>query len=364
MGELGGLAGFAECRRLRAHTRNVERSAMISLKNYLYREGRDTEDAYLHIIDLMLQGLALHAVQGEEADYDRFRADIERFGTILTSDAKPAELLVTTGELVRTLEEYNRRTTTFIRRQNSELHNMVSMLTQTIIKVAASSEISVTKLREIEQALEQARMVKDIQLLKMRLGECLETVRDEAARQQADSRNAIAALEQELQISCEQSDTVPELKEHDPVTGLLSKNNVERAIQAAAASPVGKFLVVAVVSRVHAVNARFGYAIGDRMLATCAQHYRAALSGSDELYRWHGPAFLGILSRQARIEQVREEIRRFASAKLEDTVELGNRTVLIPISSNWSVMPVTSPPEALLKRVAAFAAAQTPRDYV
>jgi GGDEF domain-containing protein len=337
---------------------------MISLKSYLYREERETENVYLHIIDLMFQALAVHAVPGEPSDYERFRAGLDRFATILNSNAKPAELLATAGDLVRTLEEYDRSTTAFVRRQNSELHKMVSMLTQTIIKVGASSETSAAKLREIERALEQASMFKDVQLLQTRLSECLETVRQESARQKTESQNAMAALEQELQRSREVASSATESQQRDPVTGLLSRNEAAKAIQAAAASPQGKFVVVAVVSRVLSVNARFGYAVGDHVLSTCAQHYRAGLAASDQLYRWHGPAFLGILSRRARIDQVRGEIRRFASAKLEDAVNLGNRVVLIPVFSNWSVMPVTPPPEAILKKVEAFTAAQVCRDYV
>ncbi|HTS49422.1 MAG TPA: GGDEF domain-containing protein [Bryobacteraceae bacterium] len=337
---------------------------MISLKSYLSRDGRESENAYLHIIDLMLQGLVAHAVQGESSDYERFRAGVDRFTKTLTANVKPADLVATAGELVRTWEEYDRSTTAFIQRENCELHNMVSMLTQTIIKVGANDDTSAAKLREIEKGLEQAKIFKDVQLLKTRLSECLETVREELARQKADSQNAMAALEQELERSCQRADMLAQQKQRDPVTGLLSRNEAEKAIQATVGSPEGKFVMVAVVSRVLSINERFGYAVGDHVLSTCARHYRAGLSASDELYRWRGPAFLGILSRHARIDQVRGEIRQFASAKLEDAVDLGDRVVLIPVSSNWSVMPFTAPPESLLKKVAAFTAAQVSRDYV
>jgi hypothetical protein len=60
---------------------------------------------------------------------------------------------------------------------------------------------------------------------------------------------------------------------------------------------------------------------------------------------------------------VRTEMRRFADIKLEKTIEVGQRTVLIPISAGWSVFPVAPPMDALLKKVEAFTAAQIPRDY-
>lgn len=341
----------------------AERWCMVSFKTHLFGSGdREWEDTYRHIIELMLQGLAVHAVQGEQADYERFCEDMKGFAANLATDADPAQLLVTSGQVLRTLGEYNRATTEYIRRQNAELHHIVSMLTQTVIRVGANSETSADRLREIEKSLDQARVLKDIQLFKLRLGECLETVREEAERQKTASQNTISAVEEELQSSGQRVGSTT-ARENDPVTGLLGKEEAEKAIQTAAAAPEGKFVVVAVVNRVNAVNARFGYAIGDRVLATCARRFREGLSAVDELYRWKGPAFLAVVSRPGRIDEVRSEIQRFADARLEDTIEIGNRTVLIPISSNWSVIAATSPADVLMKRVEAFTAAQMPRDY-
>jgi hypothetical protein len=59
---------------------------------------------------------------------------------------------------------------------------------------------------------------------------------------------------------------------------------------------------------------------------------------------------------------VRTEIRRFAEAKLEKTAEVGNRTVLLPISASWSIFAVTPPLEELLKKMEAFTAAQASRE--
>jgi GGDEF domain-containing protein len=123
-------------------------------------------------------------------------------------------------------------------------------------------------------------------------------------------------------------------------------------------------LAVVVINRVQAVNARFGYSVGDQMLAVTAQHFRKNLSARDRLYRWHGPAFIVLLDRAERIDHVRAEFRHFADTKLEKTVEIGSRTVLIPISTNWSIFPIAAPAETLMKRVETFTAAQVPKDYV
>lgn len=295
-------------------------------------------------------------VQGEPALYQEFRAGIGKFSTTIGSEIKPADLVGKARELVNLIENYGRSTAAFIRNQQAELHSMVSMLTETISKMGGTSDVSVAKLREITKAVAQSGMAGDIQRLKQQLSECLATVLEEAQRQKADSAIAIAKLEQDLGASRQQ-------KELDSITGLPGKKEAELALRSAVTSPQGKFILVAFVSRVNAINARFGYAAGDRILGVCARHFRSGLSSGDELYRWQGPAFLGILSRDKRIDQVRSEIRRFADAPVQETIQLGNRAVLVQVSTNWSIMQPSPPFEALQRKIETFTAAQVPRDY-
>jgi hypothetical protein len=73
---------------------------------------------------------------------------------------------------------------------------------------------------------------------------------------------------------------------------------------------------------------------------------------------------VALIERTERIDRIRTEIRSFADAKLERTIEVGQRTALIPISAAWSVFPVAPPWDALVKQLEGFTAAQLPRDYV
>lgn len=336
---------------------------MISLKSYFSREPGNEAD-YRRIISLFLQGIAVHAVEGDPADHVRFRLDIDKCLEDMAPDTPLSELLVLVGGALRTMEDYNKLTSRFVRRQSIELQNMVSMLTKTIISIGASSAHSVTRLQEIEKSMESTCAVEDIQLLKVRLGECLATVRDEAQRQKTEGQVAMASLKQELESSHEAGGSFNTHRELDAATGLPAKPEAERAIREAAQSPRGKFLLIAVCGRVQAVNARFGYAVGDRVLGTFAEHFKKSLAASDQIFRWQGPSLIAVLQRAERIERVRSEIQQFADTKLEKTTEVGQRTVLIPISAAWSLFPIAPPVETLLKQVEAFTAAQTPRDYI
>lgn len=337
---------------------------MISLKTYLFRDSdRDVESAYRRMIGLFLQAISLHAVEGDKREYERFRSDINAFSERLSGELTMADRFMVIGEVLRALEDYNRLTAKFLRVQNAEFQKMIAMLTQTVIAVGASSETSVARLQEIEKALEQARMLEDIHSIKAQLGECLLSVRGEAQRQKADAQVVLDSLQQEVAQSQELLAGGTGAMSRDRATGLPDKTEAERALRQATASS-DMFVLIAVVNRVQAVNARFGYAIGDQVLAVAAEHFRAALSADDRVFRWHGPALLALLSRPGEIGLVRNEVRRFIEKKLDQTFIIGSRAVLLPISASWTVFPILPPVEAMLRKIEIFTSAQVLHDYV
>ena len=48
----------------------------------------------------------------------------------LSPETTTSELLVVVGRLLRAMEDYNQRTSKFVRRQSTELQHIVSMLTK------------------------------------------------------------------------------------------------------------------------------------------------------------------------------------------------------------------------------------------
>lgn len=341
---------------------------MISLKTYLLGgpdkdPGKEVETSYGRMIDLFLQGVSLHAVEGDKVDYSQFRSDMDGFALRLTSEQPISERFVVVSEALRALADYNRRTSQYLRTQNAELQKMITMLTQTVIAVGTNSETSVAGLQGIERALEETRLVDDVRLVKAQLGECLQTVRVEAVRQIEEGKATRASIQRELARSQDRIGGFSVGPRVDPVTGLRGMVEAQQALQAASAEPGNKFLLLFVVNRLQAVNARFGTVIGDQVLALAAEHFRGALPAEDILYRWHGPALVAVLSRTSDIGYVRDEIRLFAEKKLEKNFAIGSRSVLLPISTSWTVFPIVPPVDALLRKVEVFTAAQLSRDY-
>jgi GGDEF domain-containing protein len=307
---------------------------------------------------LLLQGISLHAVVGDRADYDRFRNDFERIQASLGKEASGQELLVATGAANQALADYGQRTTRFIRQQGAVLHNMISMLTQTMVSIGAGSESSAEHLQAIEKELAHAVVIEDVQTLKLRLGECLKNLREEVVRQKAQAQEQARQLQQHVEHARDCVQDPPDVdSEIDSVTGLRTRSAAKTAFHAALQTAGRKYVVAAVVNRIQSVNRHFGYAVGDQLLKKFSDLFGATLAKTDRLFRWRGPALVALLEREESIHAVQAEIRRINSKRIEGVLEVGEGA-LLPVSASWLVLALDSSAADMAKAIEKFIASQ------
>ncbi|HMJ61645.1 MAG TPA: diguanylate cyclase [Bryobacteraceae bacterium] len=330
--------------------------SLTTLKAYL--TGTDEDGMFRRVISLLLQGISLHAVEGDRADYDRFRNDFERIQASLGKEASGQELLVATGAANQALADYGQRTTRFIRQQGAVLHNMISMLTQTMVSIGAGSESSAEHLQAIEKELAHAVVIEDVQTLKLRLGECLKNLREEVVRQKAQAREQARHLQQHVEHAHDCVQDPPDIDgEIDSATGLRTRSAAKTAFHAALQTAGRKYVVAAVVNRIQSVNRHFGYAVGDQLLKKFSDLFGATLAKTDRLFRWRGPALVALLEREESIHAVQAEIRRINSKRIEGVLEVGEGA-LLPVSASWLVLALDSSAADMAKAIEKFIASQ------
>lgn len=317
----------------------------ISLKRWLDGGPERLSEALLRMARLLVHAIELHAVKGDAADYEKFRADMQQVQQSLAERPTPSEILVLAGTVVTALEGYNRRTSRFMQIQCAELQAMVSMLTKTMTALSTGSEASVARLQSIEQHLHKASMIEDFQTARLRLAECLEGLRAEITRQKEESARTVSAIKTELSKSQERLASAPGLPRQelrpDPVTGLPGRAAAEAALLEAGRENRTVYAAVFALDRLDLINTRFGYAMGDRVLLTYSQLVAQALSGADQLFRWSGPALVALLEREGQqMPEVREELARFANQRVERTFQAGGRSALLPVAANWALFPL------------------------
>ena len=327
--------------------------AMISIKRYL--KGNDRENVALQVAALLIEKLGEHAVEGDTQELENFRREMSAVHIAMVQDPPPEDLLILAGSATQALATYNRRITITIGRQGGELLTIIRILQDGLAKIAGEHVQSVQSLNRIGEELERGSGYKDLGSLKLHLGTCLAGLREEIEREKTASKAMVEGLQ--IQIETERADKTPERKV-DPATRLLRQNDCVAAIQDAIAKGTRHYAVVMVVSRIQTINARFGRAAGDRMVSRFKEYIETQLGASDRLFRWTGPAVVVIMERPQAPNQVNLHVKRMLDTPIKESFELGTRSVLIPISAGWTVIQLTSTPDAVEKQIEAFVASQ------
>jgi GGDEF domain-containing protein len=336
--------------------------AMVSIKRHMAQSEQET--ALRQVITLLLDGIATRVAQGDRNEYETFQNNMLRIKSEAEADAAPDALLVGAGSAVQALGDYAQHTTRFIRKQGAELQNIISMLTRTVISIGAGGDRSVQRLQEIGKKLESAVELEDVQILKARLGDCLDTVREECAQQKTEADELISSLHREIEVTKERATDLTQSQDLDPVTGLLVQEAAEAALQVLVKKGGRRYLVTAVINRMQPINARFGHAVGNQVLRTFKEFFEKQITPGDRLFRWNGPALVALLERTESLETVRSEVRKMLDVTINDVMfDVGGRQVLIPISAAWSVFMLIPPITTATKQIQTFIASQGGRDY-
>jgi GGDEF domain-containing protein len=331
---------------------------MISIKRFLTRTG--DEAIFWQVICLLLEKIGSEAIEGDRSEYESFVRGIDDIRDSIVTAGAPETLLVTAGSAVQAMADYNRRVTRFIRRQVAEIQTIASMLTDTVIKMSGENSRFARAFQEIADSMEKVVAIEDIQNVKSRLQECLRDFHEETLQQKAEMENVIAALQEQVERSRERANTPAD---SDPATGLPRQDVAESVMFNNLKAGVRNYVVTLVINRMQSINARFGYRMGDRVLRTCKERIEKQLLPGDRMFRWSGPAIVLLLERSEPLDEVRGQVKRILETKMEETFDLGNRSVMIPISTSWSAFKLVSPTAVAVKQIQTFIASQSPRDY-
>jgi len=341
-------------------------ATLISLKNYWNTTAGDTRAA-IRAVSLFIQGIGLHALDQNKEDFDSLRTELHSIENRLNDKTTEPEVLVIVGEVIKTLDSYNRRTSGKLRCQFAELHGIIAALGGAMAKTVSASDVSLARLREIQSELSTTRDVEDLRRLKTHLAHCLESITTEVEAHKKQAIGGLAAINDGVrhfatQVSVEtqvsRAQTKPAV---DPVTGLPTRSEAEIALAGNPGMNTPTTVVILAVKRLKQVNLRFGYGAGDGLLERLAT-YMGTARPDDELYRWSGPALLSVIRRDVPFEQVREDVRRLVARMPDYEIQIGSRVALIVLAVGWAAFPVTGSTSKLVAQLDDFVASQISED--
>ena len=240
---------------------------------------------------------------------------------------------------------------------------MLNAAVQAATNLCLASEHFTERLGEIEDQIEDACNIEAVRVMRFRLTEYLQQLRDQTLHQREKMTSALEQLSEQLEIaqgvkSAKPANVPPAA---DGLTGLQARGGAERALSRALESRSPAYAALFVVDQLHLINARYGYSTGDEMLRQVCGHLKSRMSPGDRLFRWTGPAFVALMERVESTADIQQEINRMGLAQLKVTVQIGNGSVLFPISTLPLLVPlagVKTLPE-LTRRLDAFIGEQS-----
>jgi GGDEF domain-containing protein len=255
------------------------------------------------------------------------------------------------------MEESTRETVRHNPVLTPDLQRALSVAVQTASGFCSAASRCAQRLGEIEQQIEEASAIDGVRVLRFRLLESLQGLREETQHRHVQMSETLVQLREQLEIAqgarsaaCSVSPAL------DPLTSLETRESAERALAAAIERGAPAYAALFVVDRLHLFNARYGYATGDQILCRVHRHLGSCLSPEDRLFRWTGPAFIAVIERIEGAGAVHEQINRITSVKLEASVQIGNGSVLLPIACTALLLPLaqTAGLAELTQRIDAF----------
>ncbi|HTM51362.1 MAG TPA: diguanylate cyclase, partial [Bryobacteraceae bacterium] len=250
---------------------------MISIKRYFTPTPEELDKAR-EVIHRLVKGIGRYAIDAGKSEFDQFQAEMDSYASLVQGHDPERDLHAISGAVLNTLEAYHRRTSRLMRAQSEELQSIVTMLSDTIVKIGGTNDDTTARLQELEKQLVQASAVDDVRTLKVCLADCLQSVRDEMESTRSQSALTIHTLKSQLDGTSERLEKSHPSAGRDAVTNLPNAVAAEAALAIAAQEPSGHYVAVFVVNRVQLINARFGHAVGDEVMNVARDHLTGSLA--------------------------------------------------------------------------------------
>ena len=232
----------------------------------------------------------------------------------------PLGLLALAGDSVET---YSQRVAGYFRNQQDHVQAIIQMLMEGLAEASGPSAAT-TRLSEVTQRVAGATSLRD--LLKLR----------------AEIEASLAALRQHRA----QQARLEEFREQEA-----------DGTEASADSFVAAFRL----QRSELIASRFGRVVLREMLDVVNTNLKPILGPGDRIERWKDVALVVFIRSRSGLYGLRTQISKIVSTVRLQYINVGNRSALLSISLDWTVLSQSGPRHPLPADIEAFLAGDTQR---
>jgi GGDEF domain-containing protein len=296
---------------------------MLSINPFLQTPRDHRIDSLNRVISVLLQGLALHSFSHDEAEFDVFQRALRKLREEISRVDDDDSALILAGSAIRILEEHRGAAERSVAARQNELEAAMALISDSLLQVGHVSEALTLELKESERDIAAARQPAELASARARLAKCLEEIRLRAMRRN-DSALVSARTYSDNEI--------------DAVTGLPDSRQAMDALTAAWDQREDFQAAVFAVRRLDMINARYGFRAGDEVLRVSSDHVAGLFGEHSLLFRWRGPFLFALIDKRSEASRVVQELQRLASTRLQHTLAVKDREVMLSISMVWTLV--------------------------
>jgi len=132
--------------------------ALTTLRKFLTVDKPQPPDL-IRFLQILLQGIATYAVESDPIQLKLFRIEMSNISDSLTEPLGKDQMLAAIKGAIQSVENYNGRTAKLEMANKKELRTVLTMMTDTISFLGASSKTDVERLQMIEKSIDQASVL-------------------------------------------------------------------------------------------------------------------------------------------------------------------------------------------------------------
>jgi diguanylate cyclase (GGDEF)-like protein len=313
-----------------------------TFKGFL-RTGKPNPSDLTRSLHSAITGISRYTVEGRDDELASFRESMLALAANIHDQANAPEVETCVGQALELFRDYNERMLKFNLMHTDELKSVMRTMTETITYLSESRTRSVHNLQFVSRELEQAAQIDDIRLLRTRILGCLDVVKEETVRLQSEAEARSQEVREQIGRAMTAIEAPPQMRfgMMDTVTGLPARRAAVKTISETMQSAGKSAIAVFVVTRLSAINSKYGRAVGDEVMLRVANHFAQHLSSDTLLYRWSGPALIALINIQDNGEAIHRAWAKASAIKQEISLETKERSVFVVVETSMSFQVIT-----------------------
>ncbi len=306
------------------------------------------EERLRRCISLLMEGVRLHTCNEDDAYAPQFNRLMRQLGTQLESAKEDAEVLGVITAAIDGMKNARRESEAVIAQTREESKLLSRFLMTSLVESLALHKPEAAEIISgLGPEFERVKTPEDLKAVREKLEYVFAPEETKPAKE--DPAPAPVKEWNEAEVETETADSP---------TGLRGRAKAKERLEASYHS--GSTLFYATVFFLEgygAIAERFGADAAQDCLIAASNYLLQSLGADDYLYHWDSNALLAIVSREGRFTDVTLEMLRICSARPQQSIRVGQRTVLAAMPIKPLVIAIHEVPEyeELLNQINQFA---------